>query len=61
MVMTLDVVNGENKKVGSVDLNDEVFAGPVKRDLIWESSRRTRDKSVRSRRPETAEGCQDLS
>ena len=35
--MTLDVVNGENKKVGSVDLNDEVFAGPVKRDLIWES------------------------
>ncbi|MEO7191498.1 MAG: 50S ribosomal protein L4 [Vicinamibacterales bacterium] len=35
--MTLDVVNGENTKVGSVDLNDEVFAGPVKRDLIWES------------------------
>jgi large subunit ribosomal protein L4 len=35
--MTLDVVNGENKKVGSVDLNDEVFAGPVKTDLIWES------------------------
>jgi large subunit ribosomal protein L4 len=35
--MTLDVVNGENKKVGSVDLNDEVFAGLVKRDLIWES------------------------
>ena len=35
--MTLDVVNGENKKVGSVDLSDEVFAGPVKRDLIWES------------------------
>src|SRR6187399_2749300 len=35
--MTLDVVNGENKKVGSVDVNDAVFAGPVKRDLIWES------------------------
>jgi large subunit ribosomal protein L4 len=35
--MTLDVVNGENQKVGSVDLNDSVFAGPVKRDLIWES------------------------
>lgn len=35
--MTLDVVNGENKKVGSVDLNDEVFSGPVKTDLIWES------------------------
>ena len=35
--MTLDVVNAENQKVGSVDLNDAVFAGPVKRDLIWES------------------------
>jgi large subunit ribosomal protein L4 len=35
--MTFDVVNGENKKVGSVDLKDEVFAGPVKSDLIWES------------------------
>jgi large subunit ribosomal protein L4 len=35
--MTLDVVNGENKKVGSVDLKDEVFSGPVKTDLIWES------------------------
>ena len=35
--MTLDVVNGENKKVGSVDVNDAVFAGPVKTDLIWES------------------------
>jgi len=34
--MTLDVVNGENKKVGSVDVN-AVFAGPVKTDLIWES------------------------
>jgi large subunit ribosomal protein L4 len=35
--MTLDVVNAENQKVGSVDLNDSVFAGPIKRDLIWES------------------------
>jgi large subunit ribosomal protein L4 len=35
--MTLDVVNSENQKVGSVDLNDAVFAGPVKKDLIWES------------------------
>jgi large subunit ribosomal protein L4 len=35
--MTLDVVNAQNQKVGSVDLNDTVFAGPVKRDLIWES------------------------
>jgi large subunit ribosomal protein L4 len=35
--MTLDVVNSENEKVGSVDLSDEVFAGPVKTDLIWAS------------------------
>src|SRR5262245_27629959 len=35
--MTLDVVNSENQKVGSVDLNDAVFAGPVKTDLVWES------------------------
>jgi large subunit ribosomal protein L4 len=35
--MTLDVVNGDNKKVGSVELNDTVFSGPVKTDLIWES------------------------
>ena len=35
--MTLDVVNSENQKVGSVDLNDAVFAGPVKLDLVWES------------------------
>ena len=33
--MTLDVVNSKNEKVGSVDLRDEVFGGPVKRDLIW--------------------------
>ena len=35
--MTLDVVNGDNQKVGSVDLRDEVFSGPVKVDLVWES------------------------
>ena len=35
--MTLDVVNGDNKKVGSVDLNDAVFSGPAKLDLVWES------------------------
>jgi large subunit ribosomal protein L4 len=35
--MTLDVVNGDNQKVGSVDVNDSVFAGPVKADLVWES------------------------
>jgi len=35
--MTLDVVNSDNQKVGSVDVADAVFAGPVKTDLIWES------------------------
>ena len=35
--MTLDVVNGENEKVGSVDLKDDVFGGPIKRDLVWQS------------------------
>src|SRR5438270_14096085 len=35
--MQLDVVNNENKKVGSVDVRDEVFGGRVNADLIWES------------------------
>ncbi len=35
--MTLDVVNSQNEKVGSVDLNDALFAGPVKLDLVWAS------------------------
>src|SRR4029453_14574263 len=35
--MTLDVVNSENQKVGSVNLSDAVFSGPVKTDLVWES------------------------
>jgi large subunit ribosomal protein L4 len=35
--MQLDVVNHENKKVGSVDVNDEVFGGRVNGGLIWES------------------------
>ena len=35
--MKLDVLNGDNEKVGSVDLDDAVFAGPVKLDLVWES------------------------
>ena len=35
--MKLDVVNGENKKVGSVEFKDEVFGGTIKKDLIWES------------------------
>ena len=35
--MTVDVVNQQNEKVGSVDLSDEVFGGRVKTDLIHES------------------------
>src|ERR1700716_1702294 len=35
--MHLDVVNKENQKVGSVDVNDEVFGGRVNTDLMWES------------------------
>src|SRR4029453_11381380 len=35
--MTLDVVNQQNEKVGSVDLSDDVFGGRVKTDLIHES------------------------
>jgi large subunit ribosomal protein L4 len=35
--MTLDVVNTKNEKVGSVDLDDALFAGPVKLDLVWAS------------------------
>jgi large subunit ribosomal protein L4 len=35
--MQLDVVNNENKKVGSVDVSDEVFGGRVNTDLMWES------------------------
>src|SRR5918992_3353515 len=35
--MTVDVVNAQNEKVGSLDLRDEVFAGRVKTDLIHES------------------------
>ncbi len=35
--MTLDVVNNENQKIGSLDVSDEVFGGRVKVDLIHES------------------------
>src|SRR5215472_223879 len=35
--MQVDVVNSENKKVGSVDVRDDVFGGRVNEDLIWES------------------------
>jgi large subunit ribosomal protein L4 len=35
--MTVDVINAQNEKVGSVDLSDTVFGGRVKTDLIHES------------------------
>jgi large subunit ribosomal protein L4 len=35
--MQLDVVDNENKKVGTVDVKDEVFGGRVNADLMWES------------------------
>jgi large subunit ribosomal protein L4 len=35
--MTVDVINANNEKVGSLDLSDEVFGGRVKTDLIHES------------------------
>jgi large subunit ribosomal protein L4 len=35
--MTVDIVNQQNEKVGSIDLRDEVFGGRVKTDLIHES------------------------
>jgi len=35
--MELAIVNGNNEKVGSIDLKDDLFAGPVKADLVWEA------------------------
>lgn len=35
--MTVDVVNAQNQKVGSLDVSDEVFGGRVKADLIHAS------------------------
>jgi large subunit ribosomal protein L4 len=33
--MQLDVVNSNNEKIGALELNDQVFGGRVKADLIW--------------------------
>jgi large subunit ribosomal protein L4 len=33
--MQIDVVNSSNEKVGALELNDQVFGGVVKTDLIW--------------------------
>jgi large subunit ribosomal protein L4 len=35
--MKLDVVNGQNEKIGDFELRDELFGGRVKVDLIWEA------------------------
>src|SRR5213593_1469725 len=35
--MQFDVVDNQNKKVGSVVVKDDVFGGRVNTDLIWES------------------------
>src|ERR671912_2099152 len=35
--MKIDIVNTDNKKVGSLELNDEVFGGRVNDSIIWES------------------------
>src|SRR5207302_9526473 len=35
--MTIDVVNSDNKKIGAIDVRDDVFGGKVKTDLIWEA------------------------
>jgi large subunit ribosomal protein L4 len=35
--MQINIVNGNNEKIGSVELRDEVFGGLVKSDLIWEA------------------------
>ena len=35
--MKINIVNGNNEKIGSVDLSDDVFGGRVKSDLIWEA------------------------
>lgn len=35
--MKLQVVNAQNEKIGDVELNDELFGGRVKTDLIWEA------------------------
>jgi large subunit ribosomal protein L4 len=35
--MHIDIVNGNNEKVGAVELKDAVFGGRVKAELIWEA------------------------
>jgi large subunit ribosomal protein L4 len=45
--MTIDVVNGQNEKVGSFEVSDEVFGGRIKVDLIHASVVRANDAERR--------------
>ena len=47
--MTVDVVNAQNEKVGTLDLRDEVFGGRVKADLIWQRCATKRPGGVAAR------------
>ena len=47
--MTLDIVNAQNEKTGSLELRDEVFGRHVKADLIWQSV--VRDNAADRRGP----------
>jgi len=54
VAMQLDVVNNENQKVGTVDVNDEVFGGRINGDLMWESvvhAKRRGPERTHARRP----------
>jgi large subunit ribosomal protein L4 len=35
--MTLDVVNSQNEKVGAIEVDERVFGGRARGDLIWEA------------------------
>src|SRR5881398_2025661 len=35
--MQLDVLNAQNQQVGTIEVRDDVFAGRVNTDLMWES------------------------
>jgi large subunit ribosomal protein L4 len=35
--MKINIVNGNNETVGSMELNEQVFGGRVKTDVIWEA------------------------
>jgi large subunit ribosomal protein L4 len=53
--MKVDVVNTDNKKVGSLELNDDVFGGRVNDALIWESVVHTNARRAAARtRPRIA-------